>query len=315
MGKVFMSEAKSIENHIDEQPQKKKNKILGRFLSFVRETLAILIWVYAITKIFIFDIDIFLIDRIFPNYTWVINYKFLFLIGILSIIWLMTKNRNIILWSLFIIFYPVIFVFWKIPFFLFRKRSWNFVFALIDSIISFFKSLKISFITTSFFLISTFVILGTSNNILLWLSIAILTVILLLVYIQRIVLVVKRSEIYQIYSSFFNFYGKYVRENPVVKDDENIINSAIESMDDDQIDKWISNVQQLVLANRFCVFVAKKLKDYQSSGFTIVSSIFSLLLLVLYTVFTFAIINFGLFKIDQSFYTFSYPPSFFNFFY
>ena len=140
-----MSETKSVKNQKDQQPNK-ENKILRPFLNFVRETLAILLWIYVITKLFIFDIDIFLIEKIFPSYIWLINYKFFVLIGILAAVWLVTKNKRILLWSLFIFFYPVILVFWRIPFLLFKKRSWNLIFALIDSIISFFKSFKISFI-------------------------------------------------------------------------------------------------------------------------------------------------------------------------
>ena len=57
------------------------------------------------------------------------------------------------------------------------------------------------------------------------------------------------------------------------------------------------------------------MKSYQDSGFNIVSSVFGILLLALYTVFSFAVINYGLYKIDQHIYSFTTVPSFFNFFY
>ena len=97
--------------------------------------------------------------------------------------------------------------------------------------------------------------------------------------------------------------------------DENVMRLSIESMDEKQIQNWASDVQQLVLFNRVCLFVAKKLKSYQESGFNIVSAVLGILMLVLYTIFTFAVINFGLFKINHSYYSFSNVPSFFNFFY
>ena len=143
-------------NELDDSPketnkEKKKSKTV---LKAVREIIAISVWVFGAVKLFVFDIDIFLIQRFFPNYAWVINYKFFILITLLSIIWLTTKNKQILLWSLFIIFYPIIFIFWRIPVFLFKRQSWNLVFAVIDSIILFFKSFKRVFVTTSFYLLT-----------------------------------------------------------------------------------------------------------------------------------------------------------------
>jgi len=118
-----------------------------------------------------------------------------------------------------------------------------------------------------------------------------------------------------VYSKLFSFAGKNVRSNPVAEMDESVTVLSIEDMDENQIKKWIANVEQLVLFNRICIFTAQKLKSYQDSGFNVISSIFVVLFLVLYTVFTFAIINFGLFKIDDHYYAFSNTPSFFTFFY
>ena len=101
----------------DNQQQKKDNKKTSLISILTREIIAIICWIYVITKLFIFDIDIYIIERYFSDYAWVINYKFFILIGTLAIIWLLTKNRQLIIWSLFIFFYPVVLLFWRIPYF------------------------------------------------------------------------------------------------------------------------------------------------------------------------------------------------------
>lgn len=310
-----MSETRKVEDQNDVNRSKKENKILTRFLYFVREILSILIWGYVIIKLFVFDIDIFIIEKMFPDYVWLVNYKFFILIGILAIIWLVTKNIHILFWSLFIFFYPVILVFWRVPKFLFKKQNWNLIFAFVDSIISFFKSFKISFITTSFFLISTTIILNSTNRVLLWISILFLAIIILIIYIQRLILVFKQSGIYQVYSGIFGFFGDYLQNTQFVAIDDAVKSMSIESMDEEQIQSWIYNVQALVLYNRICLFVSKKLKSYQDSGFNVVSSVLGILFLALFTVFVFATINFGLYKIDANFYSFADAPSFFTFFF
>jgi hypothetical protein len=90
---------------------------------------------------------------------------------------------------------------------------------------------------------------------------------------------------------------------------------SVERMKGKQLEKWVTDVQQLVLFNRICLFVAKGLKSYQESGINIVSFIISILFLALYTIFSFALINFGVYKINSDFFAFSQVPTFFTFFY
>jgi len=138
---------------------------------------------------------------------------------------------------------------------------------------------------------------------------------LLLAYIQRIIMVFKPAGIHQVYITLFNNYEKFIRETPISSLDEIELKLPIEKMNDKQLDKWVSDVGQLVLFNRISLFVSRKMKSYQESGFNIVSSVLGVLLLVLYTIFSFAVINFGLYKIDQHFYSYFATPSFFIFFY
>jgi hypothetical protein len=90
---------------------------------------------------------------------------------------------------------------------------------------------------------------------------------------------------------------------------------SIENLDENQVQKWTTNVQTLVLHNRICLFVARKLKNYQRSGFIIVSSVLTILILIALTIFSFAVVNYGLFKINNHFFAFSVAPTFFTFFY
>ncbi len=311
MDETKTTEAKNTQQSI---PQKGKTQ---KFLSSAfREILAIFIWGYVVTKLFVFDIDIFLLETFSPKYIWIVQYKFFILLGIAAIIWLTTKNIQIILWSLFILFYPLIIFIWKIPVLIYKIGNWNLAFAYIDSIVSFIKSFKVSFIITSFFLVSTAITLATANKITLWFSIIVMFLILLIVYLQRISLAIKPSGIYQTYVTFFSRAGKTVRDiygQAIL--DENSVKLPVERMEEKQIEKWTTNLQQLVLFNRLCLFISKGLKSYRESGINLVSLIISILFLALYTVFSFALINFGLYKIDSNLYSFTHAPTFFTFFY
>lgn len=297
---------------VPQKPKQDKGPV-GDLIKIVKEVLAILFWIYVLVKLFAFDIDIFLISKFLPEYAWVLNLKFFVLIGGLALVWLVTKNKYILSWSLYVFFYPAIIFLWKIPFFIFKQKSWILAFAFINSIISFFKSVKYSFITSAFFLVSLAIIFNFSNKKLLWFATAVILTFLFVTYVHRFILVFKPSSVFQFHIKIFSGIRKHGISSFAL--DESIKNLPVASLDQKQMEKWTTNLQMSVLFNRVCLFAAKKLRDYQNSGLNIVSYVLTILMLVALTIFSFAAINFGLFKINSGLFGYSVEPNFFTFFY
>lgn len=304
------------EKEIVPQKPKKKKRIVDHFLVIIREVVALLFWIYVPVKLFMFDIDVFLANKFLPNYTWLLDFKFFILIGTIAAIWLITKNRHILSWSLYIFFYPLIVLFWKIPSFIFKQKSWIFAFAFINAAISFFKSIKYNFIIAALYLVSLTMIFGFSSEKLLWPAILILFIILLIIYIHRFILIFKPSSIFQLYIRIFSGIRKHGTSSfALFALDEGIKDLPVVNLDQKQIEKRTINLQTSVLFNRICLFAAKKLRDYQNVGLNVISYVLTILLLIILTIFSFAVINSGLFKINSDFFSFSAIPSFFTFFY
>ncbi len=305
-------ETNSLVETLHEQPKQEKGPF-SYFINAIRETLAILFWTYILIKLFVFDIDVFLMSKFLPEYVWLLNLKFFILIGGIALIWLVTKNKYILSWSLYVFFYPAIIFFWKIPYFVFKLRSWVLAFAFINAIISFFKYIKYNFITFALFLVSLSIIFNFSNEKLLWSASAIILVILLITYIYRLFLVLKPSSIFQVYTKIFSEFRKNAVRSWTL--DESIKNLPVKSLNQKQMETWTANLQMSVLFNRVCLFAAKKLRDYQNSGLNVISYVLTILVLTVLTVFSFAAINYGLFKIDSGLFSYSATPNFFTFFY
>ncbi len=60
-----------------------KSSIVRRI---VIEVVAITCWCYALAKLFVFDIDRFLLDRFAPSAIWLLDYKIFFIVGALALI-------------------------------------------------------------------------------------------------------------------------------------------------------------------------------------------------------------------------------------
>ena len=186
-----IEQVKETCKEIAPQQPKHEKRTVSYLVKIVREIIAAVFWLYVLVKLFIFDIDIVLVNKFLPGYAWFLSFKFFIFIGVITIIWLITKNKYMLSWSLYALFYPLIVLFWKIPFFVFKQRSWVFAFAFINAVISFFKSIKYNFVTSVIFLISLAVIFSFSNEKLLWTAAATLLVLLLITYVHRFILVFK----------------------------------------------------------------------------------------------------------------------------
>lgn len=290
-----------------------KNSLAQHFIQGIREILSIAFWFYVIMKVFVFDLDLYVVTNYFPEATWLIDYKFFILMGVLAVVWAVTKSKNILLWSAHILFYPLIVIFWKIPYFIFAQKSWNLAFAVMNSVISFFESFKYNFIISALLLCSIAILAASSNTYTLWSSVIILLAVLLTVYIQRFLSAFKPSSIFAAYISLFAGIRKHGTKAFAL--DSTLKGIPITTYDQSQWTKRSTNLQVSVLFNRVCLFSAKKLRDYQNSGFNVASGVVTTLILILLTVVCFAFITYALYKIDPHFYNAPIIPSFFTFIY
>ncbi len=290
-----------------------KNKSLRyRIFSWIREIISVSFWFYLILKTFVFDFDFYILNLLAPEWTWVIYLKFPILIGLIGMIWLFTKNKDVLLFALYIVFYPVIVIF-KIVFYTFKTSSWLFSIGIINFILSLFRSIKYKFIIFSFSIVLFALIFLSDNKIILSCSIILLLAILLLVFVKRFYYVFRPSVLYQKHSKLVTKLLDWGRKTWAPAED--LASVTITNMNTNQLQTWSNNLQYSVVANRFCYFFSSKLKKYQKSNTSVAFDIVNIFVLTLITVVFFSVINLSLYKINVNSFTTTVQPDFFMFFY
>lgn len=283
------------------------------FKQLARETLAIGFWSYSIVKVFIYDVDIYFVHTYFPDASWVIRFKFLFMLGVVSIVWLFTRNKDIIVWFIYIVFYPFIFFLWKVPRVLITRRSWIGTFAFIGGALLFFKSLKFNIITSALLLIPFSVIWQSLHPTALWISIGLLLLFLGILFFRSFYFAFKPSTLFQIQSHVINKFWDSSRSNLTL--DQEIKDLPVEKMSIQQLQKWSNSLQMAVIFNRTCYFLTGKLRDFQKSRINVIYYVLNFVVIVLLTVFVFGIVNYGLYKIDPNSFSVSFYPRLLHFIY
>jgi hypothetical protein len=297
----------------DNQPSEPHQpSFLKHFTTAVWHFAALVIWVYTVVKLFVYDIDNFLIQTYFPRLSWLLEYKFFLVIGIFSIALIMFGKAKTLLFVLFTSFYPLIVLVWYVPRFVLKTDNWMFLVALLNSLLSFFKSFRSIFVSTAAGLISIAVVYGSHNEILLYMSAAVLGVLLTAMYMNRFVIAFRPFGVIRLYESFF---GKTVPQffTKQQKLDESIRALTVGEMNETQLTTFRTSLQFSLLVNRACLFVAKLLREYKRSGFSYLSGAVTTFLLFIATIGIFAGINAALFKIDSASFEFKSVPSAFTF--
>src|SRR5260221_7871211 len=298
------------------QPQitpQEKPKSKELFLSYVRNILATIFWLYVILKLFIFDLDTYLIKDYFPGAQWIINFKFFLFLGVITLFWVFTKNINVLGWFLFIIFYPIIILFYKIPVLIFKTKSWAIAIAFVNTIISFFSSLKYNFFIFSLSAISFCLLFSLDAPQVIYTLIIVLLIILVVIYIHRFLTIFMSSSLYKIQVKGVNFLIKNTEQLSTM--DEEIRNLPVTQMNQVQLQKWTNNLQFAIILNRGCFFLSSKLQEYQKSNLNIIFYLLNLFILFFITIFFLGGINYALFKLDHSAFTVTANPNFFDFIY
>jgi hypothetical protein len=140
-------------------PDPKAQRNWKRFLR-TSELVAVLFWSYALTKLFVFDIDVYLVTLAAPGFMWLLSYKLLIILGLLLLAMMVTRSGRLAFAVAYIALYPLIIAFWKIPKFVWKQKSWLLAFAILNSLIGFYRTFKRKFILPS----RRSRLFGTSNN-------------------------------------------------------------------------------------------------------------------------------------------------------
>jgi hypothetical protein len=146
------------------------------------DLVAFLFWLYAIIKVFVFDIDVYFVSLASSKFVWLLNYKLLILLGLILVAMLATRSFVLGFAVAYVALYPLVILFWKLPRFIWKQQSWLFAFAILNAAIGFIRSFRRDFISGILFLISAVLILSSDNQFVLWGSSLIVFVLVVFAY-------------------------------------------------------------------------------------------------------------------------------------
>ncbi len=276
------------------------------------DLLAGLLWIYLFLKLFVFDFDLWIFQEYFPSLVWLFDYKFVIFLGFAAIALIVIPKRILWRWFWYILFYPMVCLV-KLGIFLYHKKSWVLLFALANGCIAFFRNFKRNIIVSAMYLVSCAVIVVGKQSDLIAFATCTLILLILYAYLRCFMIAFQPSEVFRGYTKLLAKVRGSDRSSMELEPEMRLVPQ--QKLTNQQLELWSERLQTAVFFNRICFFVGTKLKEYQESPWRIVSPVINILFLLTYTILTFSLIYYGLFKYDNSYFIFTDYPVFFSFFY
>jgi hypothetical protein len=286
-----------------------------RRLLFFLDSLGAVFWLYVLLKLFVFDVDRYVVERVAPRAVGLLDFRFFGTLGVLLIVAVVVKRRRNALYVLYVAFFPFVVVGWKLPKILIRVKSWILVVAIVHAGANVLHRFRRNFIAGSLAIFATLDIVIAGSAVFLVPATVLLSVFLGRAYFRTIVSSFKPSSFLAVQEQMISAaVGSRQLDQFIVVDAE-LKRPEVETFTKEQLDKFLGAVGGGILANRAIYYWAYQLERYRTSPARFLLGMFSYFWLYVQTVIIFALINYAVFKMDADGFSFDSPPTFLVFVY
>jgi len=309
--KLALRASATLSSSVVENSERQKSPlswVTERWFWTALNVVAPLLWLYVMLKLFVADLDRWIVSEVSPSLLWILDYRFFILLTFATLIVLITRRWKIAVSLLYIWLFPLILLVWKVPGLYYRRRSWNLVIGTLQVLWSLGQSLRFAFGATTAFALATLAIALDGPNWLLWG--AVVTLLILWAWL------VFRAVVYAIVPSKFVNYQQKILGNILDSDRAWTIaalppaakSAAVTRLHKTQIDQVVSTASMGLALYAASVLWAENLDRYRKSGTSVIFSAFAVVALVAQAVVIFAIVNLGIYRINESEFAYSERP-------
>ena len=275
---------------------------------------AAVLWVYAGCKVFVIDIDRYLVDRLWPQGGWIVTYRFFILLAIASFFALALRRLVFFAWIVYFALFPLIVIAWWIPLFIYKRQSWIVLLAVINGVTTLVQDFRYTLVSKSLALIAIAVIVVSPLKALSATAGAGLIVLLAIAYVRTLGTVLRPSRFVTSQQTAIDriMGSSWLTQLWSLSDD--LRDPRIVRFDSGQTTKFTTAVSWGVVFHRALYFWAFQLDTYRKGATPYVFNLLTYVWLFLQTVVAFAFANYALYAADPGAFTFTVQPQIFDFF-
>jgi len=251
-------------------------------------------WLYVFARVFVGDVDRWMLSAISPELASLLDYRFLAYLVVLVLAAMQLRRW----WRVgYVFFFPLVILFWKTPYFFYRRKSWPLLLAAVQTIASISNDLRYRLATGSLALLAAILIQVSSVGPILFASALYLFTLLTWTFIRLFRRVVRAP-------SFTTIQGNWIRRvldsggvTPLILLKDEYKRPDIERYSDAEAQQLAMNISFGIIINRALYLWAYQLERYRAKyAPALIFNTISYAGLFVVTILGLGAADFGLFK-------------------
>lgn len=276
----------------------------------VRETVAPIIWLFAVTKVFVFDFDRLIVESFAPGLTYLLDYRLVGVLLVSTLLLIVLGPRRFLLLAGFTLVYPVVVLLWRVPYSLFRRGRWYPVLLYANTLVEGVLSIKRRLVLSSLLALGLVLCLVPTNSAAIYAGCSLIAALLVLHYVGRIGLAFRPTRFLAVDSEDLL---RVFNDRRFQQSLDNLGGGGSSAEPEAQGEH--KGLDQLLLLNRVFLFFATNLRRFRDSRHYVLASLVGLTITLTVSILGLATISFGLFRADASHFRVSTQGTYIDFVY
>lgn len=290
----------------DDESRKRKWRWTRRTL----DVLGTIFWAYALLKVFVTDIDGAIAGLFGAEAENAVRYRFFGFVALLVIgAAVSRKLSGLILTLLYIAFFPLIVLFWKIPRAIHRTRSWVAFFAVFNGVASFVTELRYTIVSSGVFVLGGFAILASDDVALIEIAAGGIAIVLVIGLARAVRQAAAPSRFLRVQQNAIRrAVGSDIVKSMTSVNAE-LRHTDLVKFSAAQQTQFVQNLSHGVIVHRFLYFWGYQLEQYRKSPTSILFTGLSYVWIVIQSLAALSLINYAIYKVDPDEFGFANEPS------
>ncbi|MEU8355923.1 hypothetical protein AB0C27_07900 [Nonomuraea sp. NPDC048882] len=285
----------------------RKRRKLKRTI-WILDFIAILLWVYALSKLFVFDVDEYILARIAPGMMEALNYRvFIFLLAFTFVV---IFFRRYYLGMAYILFFPLVVLVWKIPRLVYRTRSWVAALGVINMAATLIRDFKFNLVALTATAISVVLVAVSDKAYILVPAVLVLVAVLLWTSVRVVKCSLTPSRFLSLQQKLIDRAASSTFIAQVTEVNSELRKAEVERFNHTQLSTFQASLSTAILVCKFSYYWAYQLECYRRSALIHLFGTLSYFRLFIQTALTFALANYALLKASPESFSFDSQPTF-----
>lgn len=296
----------------DEKGRKQLRRL--RIAVATLDVISLALWIYAFLKLFVGDVDRWILERISPNLVWLVDFRFFVVLGVVALI-LVGMRKPSAAWPFaYVAFFPLIVVFWKVPRFFFRLKSGVAALGFLQVVSGVVAGVRRTTIGLAVLIGSSLAIFLGGGN---WVTVGMVAIAALLIaWLWRAIRSALRPSGFV--TGQQRIIGKLVGSKffeRATTPQQKVDKASVAIWTNAEAASYITTASFGLVIYRSAYYWAYSLDAYRRGAASVVFGAISVLTLFVQVAVCFGLLNYGLFRLDATQFNYSNPPTFWTFIY